>query len=88
MSVFLPFPRLRLFGLPLATALLAGCASVGPTWHGAPVAAPNAAARVQFLRAPADANADAPAPRWWLNALTLNPNPKLSPQTRTLNSEL
>jgi NodT family efflux transporter outer membrane factor (OMF) lipoprotein len=74
MFVFHTLPRPRLLVLPLATALLAGCASVGPNWHGAPVAAPEAAARTQFLRAPVDAKATDPAPRWWeaLGDPTLN----------------
>jgi NodT family efflux transporter outer membrane factor (OMF) lipoprotein len=63
----LPFPRPRLLLLPVATALLAGCAAVGPNWHGAPDAAPIAAARPAFLRAP-DAAATVAAPlaaHWW-----------------------
>ena len=73
MSAFLPLPRLpriclpgqTLATLPLATALLAGCTTVGPNWHGAPVAAPQATARGQFLRAPAQTDSATPAARWW-----------------------
>lgn len=53
------------YALLLATALLTGCATAGPHWHGAPAAAPVATARNQFLRAPADATPAAPAARWW-----------------------
>ncbi len=53
-----------LFALP-SLALLAGCAAVGPNWHGAPVVAPDAAARGAFVRAPAKVTATPPAPRWW-----------------------
>jgi len=56
-------PR-SLFALP-SLALLAGCAAVGPNWHGAPVAAPTAVARGAFVRAPADVLATPPAPHWW-----------------------
>lgn len=65
MSAFLSLFRPRLLALPLATVLLAGCASVGPNWHGAPIAAPDAASRGQFLRAPANVDAAPPAARWW-----------------------
>jgi NodT family efflux transporter outer membrane factor (OMF) lipoprotein len=57
--------RPRLLALPLVTALLAGCASVGPNWHGAPPVAPAATARPTFLRATADTAAQAPQARWW-----------------------
>ena len=55
----------RLTALALATALLAGCAAAGPNWHGAPLAAPDAAARGQFLRAPDAAGTEAPVDHWW-----------------------
>lgn len=62
-------PRLTRPALPLvlAAALLsAGCTTVGPDYHGAPQAAPAAAARGSFLRAPdALAVAATPAARWW-----------------------
>ncbi|MBA4353262.1 MAG: RND transporter [Novosphingobium sp.] len=48
----------------LVTALLSGCATVGPDYAGAPDAAPVAAARAGYLRAP-DASAQTPAARWW-----------------------
>jgi NodT family efflux transporter outer membrane factor (OMF) lipoprotein len=60
-----PLPRPRLLVVPLAAALLAGCASVGPDWHGPPAAAPDAAARTSFLRAPAGATPAAPPAHWW-----------------------
>ncbi|WP_082703380.1 efflux transporter outer membrane subunit [Novosphingobium sp. Fuku2-ISO-50] len=63
MSAYSP-PLRPIIGLCLA-GLLAGCASVGPNWHGAPVAAPDAAARPAFLRAPANTDATAPSARWW-----------------------
>jgi len=46
-------------------ALLAGCTTVGPKWHGAPVTAPDAAARGAFVRGPGVATANPPSPRWW-----------------------
>lgn len=48
----------------LVTALLSGCATVGPDYAGAPDAAPVAAARAGYLRAPDDLT-QAPAARWW-----------------------
>lgn len=57
--------RPRLLVLPLVTALLAGCAAVGPNWHGAPNVAPVATARPAFLRATPDATPQAPPARWW-----------------------
>ena len=74
MSVPVPPIRPRLLMLALTTALLAGCATVGPDWHGAPNAAPVAAARPAFLRASADTTAEAPTARWWesLGDPTLN----------------
>jgi NodT family efflux transporter outer membrane factor (OMF) lipoprotein len=65
MFAFSLFLRPRRLIVPLASALLAGCASVGPNWHGAPVAAPDAFARAAFLRAPATADAVAPPAHWW-----------------------
>jgi len=65
MSAFSSFFRPRRLIVPLVSALLAGCASVGPNWHGAPVAAPDAAARTAFLRAPAGVDAGAPSAHWW-----------------------
>ena len=68
MSAYLFRPRLLTLSLApllLAPLLLEGCTTVGPDWHGAPIAAPQADARGQFLRAPADADADAPAAHWW-----------------------
>jgi NodT family efflux transporter outer membrane factor (OMF) lipoprotein len=61
----LPRPRPRLLVLPLTAALLAGCAAVGPDWHGPPAAAPDAAARPAFLRAPDALTPAAPPARWW-----------------------
>ena len=74
MSVPVPPIRPRLLMLALTTALLTGCATVGPDWHGAPNAAPVAAARPAFLRASADTTAEAPTARWWesLGDPTLN----------------
>ena len=68
MSAYLFRPRLLTLSLApllLAPLLLEGCTTVGPDWHGAPIAAPQADARGQFLRAPADADAAAPAAHWW-----------------------
>lgn len=48
----------------LISTLLAGCATVGPDYTGAPDAATAASARAGFLRAP-EANAQAPSARWW-----------------------
>lgn len=45
-------------------ALLSGCTTVGPNYTGAPNAAPDAAARSGFVRAP-EASTLAPASRWW-----------------------
>ena len=68
------FVRRGLLTVPLLATLLAGCASVGPNWHGAPAVAPVAAARATFLRATPDTVAQAPAPHWWeaLGDATLN----------------
>ena len=61
-----PIPtRPRLLVLPLATALLAGCAAVGPNWHGAPAAAPDAAARGHFVRADEAVTPAPPVAQWW-----------------------
>lgn len=48
----------------LIFTLLAGCATVGPDYTGAPDAATAASARAGFLRAP-DASAQTPSARWW-----------------------
>ena len=63
-------PRLAPFPLLALVPLLAGCAAVGPDWHGPPAAAPVAAARSAFLRAGADTAPTSPASqgqnaRWW-----------------------
>ncbi|ARP84516.1 RND transporter [Bordetella genomosp. 8] len=56
-----------LTGLAGLTGLtLAGC-TVGPDYHGAPDAAPNALAQAAFVRAPRDAVTTGPAvSKWWL----------------------
>jgi NodT family efflux transporter outer membrane factor (OMF) lipoprotein len=64
MSAFLRPARSITVAAPLF-ALMAGCAAVGPNWHGAPAAAPVATARGTFLRAPADAVTTTPAAHWW-----------------------
>lgn len=48
----------------LISTLLAGCATVGPNYTGAPDAAPAASARAGFLRAP-DVSAQPLNARWW-----------------------
>jgi multidrug efflux system outer membrane protein len=57
----------------LSAALLAGCATVGPDYTGAPSAAPLAQARNGFVRAPVS-QPQAPTARWWesLNDTVLN----------------
>lgn len=49
----------------LLAALLAGCATVGPDYKGAPETAPQAASRGSFVRAGEGVVATAPAARWW-----------------------
>lgn len=49
----------------LLAALLAGCATVGPNYAGAPDAAPQSSARGTFVRADSAATATAPSARWW-----------------------
>ncbi|MGV3512368.1 MAG: efflux transporter outer membrane subunit [Novosphingobium sp.] len=49
----------------LLAALLAGCATVGHDYNGAPEAAPQAAGRSAFVRAGDGVVATAPAARWW-----------------------
>lgn len=58
----------------LLALALAGCATVGPDYTGAPEAAPQAASRGAFVRADAAANTAAPTARWWesLNDPVLN----------------
>lgn len=65
MPAFLIPTRPRLLVLPLATALLAGCAAVGPNWHGAPAAAPDATARGHFVRADEAVSPAPPVAQWW-----------------------
>lgn len=55
----------RISSAALLAALLAGCATVGPDYKGAPAAAPQATDRGIFVRADESALATAPAPRWW-----------------------
>ncbi|WP_420383071.1 efflux transporter outer membrane subunit [Novosphingobium sp.] len=62
MSVLLRSARLCV--LP-SLALIAGCTTVGPNWHGAPAVAPDAAARGSFVRAPGVATAAQPDAQWW-----------------------
>ncbi|MCY1671929.1 efflux transporter outer membrane subunit [Novosphingobium sp. SL115] len=49
----------------LLALALAGCATVGPDYAGAPASAPQAASRGAFIRADTAANTAAPAARWW-----------------------
>lgn len=59
-------PSIRRIGsAAFLAALLAGCATVGPDYKGAPDAAPQAAARVAFVRAGEGMVAATPAARWW-----------------------
>ncbi|MFN3457195.1 MAG: efflux transporter outer membrane subunit [Novosphingobium sp.] len=58
-------PIRRLGSAALLAALLAGCATVGPDYTGAPETAPQAAARGSFVRAGEGVVATAPAARWW-----------------------
>lgn len=60
--------RASLLAAPLllaAPVFLTGCTTVGPDYHGAPVAAPTAAARGAFLRGDATTPAQQPAASWW-----------------------
>jgi NodT family efflux transporter outer membrane factor (OMF) lipoprotein len=59
------FPYCRATAATLLAALLAGCATVGPNYAGAPDAAPQSAARGTFVRADSAATATAPSARWW-----------------------
>lgn len=45
--------------------LLAGCTTVGPTYAGAPAAAPVSAARGAFVRAGSDTTTAVPIAQWW-----------------------
>lgn len=58
-------PYRRAAAATLMATLLAGCATVGPNYAGAPDAAPQSAARGTFLRADGLATATAPSARWW-----------------------
>lgn len=58
-------PIRRLVGVTALAALLAGCATVGPDYKGAPEAAPQAASRGSFVRAGDGVQATSPAGRWW-----------------------
>ncbi|MBB4613600.1 efflux transporter outer membrane subunit [Novosphingobium taihuense] len=55
----------RTVGITALAALLAGCATVGPNYDGAPQAAPQAASRGAFVRAGDSTQTTAPAGRWW-----------------------
>lgn len=58
-------PLRRIGSAAFLAALLAGCATVGPDYKGAPDAAPQAAARGTFVRAGNDVVSATPAARWW-----------------------
>lgn len=55
----------RMAGITALAALLAGCATVGPDYKGAPPAAPQAETRGAFVRAGDTVQATAPTGRWW-----------------------
>ncbi|HQS96908.1 MAG: RND transporter [Novosphingobium sp. 17-62-19] len=55
----------RATGAALIASLLAGCATVGPNYAGAPQAATQAETRNTFVRANGAAAQTTPAPRWW-----------------------
>lgn len=55
----------RSLGTTLLASLLAGCATVGPDYAGAPDTAPQATARGAFVRAGDTTTTAAPAARWW-----------------------
>ena len=63
--MFAQTPFRRLGSASVLAALLAGCATVGPDYKGAPEAAPQATSRGAFVRGADGVVAAAPAARWW-----------------------